>query len=93
MWGLFMGVSSNTRYQIVFGLERMVDMSIAKKVTVCSFYFIAWAASSMPRPKQDHPCPKFAMLLDEAGSHALMQLGDPPAMNACRCLRWHTCQQ
>eukprot|EP00891_Asterochloris_glomerata_P001862 jgi/Astpho2/1862/fgenesh1_pg.00038_%23_28_t len=31
VWGLFMGVSSNTRYQIVFGLERIVDMSIAKK--------------------------------------------------------------
>jgi len=31
-WGLFMGVSSNLRYQAVVGLERFVDMSIAKKV-------------------------------------------------------------
>lgn len=29
-WGLFMGVSSNVRYQIVFGLERLVDKTIAK---------------------------------------------------------------
>ena len=26
VWGMFMGLSSNIRYQIVFGLERMVDM-------------------------------------------------------------------
>ncbi|GLI61148.1 hypothetical protein VaNZ11_003432 [Volvox africanus] len=32
VWGLFMGVSSNTRYQIVFGLERLVDMTIARSV-------------------------------------------------------------
>ncbi|KAK9832451.1 hypothetical protein WJX74_010617 [Apatococcus lobatus] len=31
-WGLFMGVSSNIRYQIVFGLERAVDVTIAKAV-------------------------------------------------------------
>jgi Protein RETICULATA-related len=29
---LFMGVSSNLRYQVVFGLERVVDASIAKRV-------------------------------------------------------------
>ena len=32
VWGLFMGVSSNLRYQAVFGLERLVDASIAKRV-------------------------------------------------------------
>jgi hypothetical protein len=32
VWGLFMGVSSNLRYQTVFGLERLVDLTIAKKV-------------------------------------------------------------
>jgi len=32
VWGLFMGVSSNLRYQVVFGLERLVDMTIARKV-------------------------------------------------------------
>jgi hypothetical protein len=32
VWGLFMGVSSNLRYQAVFGLERAVDVTIAKKV-------------------------------------------------------------
>lgn len=32
VWGLFMGLSSNIRYQIVFGLERLVDMTIAKSV-------------------------------------------------------------
>lgn len=28
-WGLFMGVSSNVRYQIVYGLERAVDMTVS----------------------------------------------------------------
>ena len=32
VWGLFMGVSSNVRYQIVFGLERLVELTIAKRV-------------------------------------------------------------
>lgn len=32
VWGLFMGVSSNLRYQTVFGLERLVDLTIAKRV-------------------------------------------------------------
>lgn len=33
VWALFMGLSSNTRYQIVFGLERLVEGTIiAKKV-------------------------------------------------------------
>lgn len=32
VWGLFMGVSSNLRYQVVFGLERLVDMTIARRV-------------------------------------------------------------
>lgn len=32
VWGLFMGVSSNTRYQIVVGLERLVDATLAKQV-------------------------------------------------------------
>ena len=27
-WGLFMGASSNVRYQIVYGLERAVDMTV-----------------------------------------------------------------
>ena len=34
-WGLFMGVSSNVRYQIVYGLERAVDMT----VRLFSFFF------------------------------------------------------
>ncbi|GAB4817986.1 hypothetical protein N2152v2_005032 [Parachlorella kessleri] len=32
VWGLFMGVSSNTRYQVVAGLERIVDMTIARNI-------------------------------------------------------------
>jgi len=32
-WGLFMGASSNVRYQIVFGLERLVDATVAKCVS------------------------------------------------------------
>ncbi len=32
VWGLFMGLSSNVRYNIVFGLERLVDMTVAKQV-------------------------------------------------------------
>jgi hypothetical protein len=37
VWGLFMGVSSNTRYQIVFGLERLVDSTIAKSVPAVAY--------------------------------------------------------
>eukprot|EP00892_Ulva_mutabilis_P011686 jgi/Ulvmu1/8890/UM049_0072.1 len=32
VWGLFMGASSNLRYQAVFGLERLVDGTIARRV-------------------------------------------------------------
>lgn len=32
VWGAFMGLSANTRYQIVFGLERIVDETIAKRI-------------------------------------------------------------
>jgi hypothetical protein len=32
VWGLFMGVSSNLRYQTVFGLERLVDATVARRV-------------------------------------------------------------
>lgn len=32
VWGAFMGVSANTRYQIVFGLERIVDETVARRV-------------------------------------------------------------
>lgn len=32
VWGGFMAVSANTRYQIVAGLERVVDETIARKV-------------------------------------------------------------
>ncbi|KAL6773684.1 CPL23 [Auxenochlorella protothecoides x Auxenochlorella symbiontica] len=31
VWGLFMGVSSNVRYQTVFGLERLVELTIARR--------------------------------------------------------------
>jgi Protein RETICULATA-related len=31
-WGLFMGVSSNLRYQAVFGAERVVDRTIARRI-------------------------------------------------------------
>ena len=31
-WGLFMGVSSNLRYQAVFGAERLVDRTLARKL-------------------------------------------------------------
>lgn len=37
VWGLFMGVSSNTRYQIVVGLERLVDTTIAKQIPQVEF--------------------------------------------------------
>lgn len=37
VWGLFMGVSSNLRYQAVFGLERLVDGTIARRIPqVCT---------------------------------------------------------
>ena len=38
VWGLFMGVSSNLRYQGVFGLERLVDMTIAKRIPAVRFW-------------------------------------------------------
>lgn len=37
-WGLFMGVSSNLRYQAVFGLERVVDKTIARKFTQVAYF-------------------------------------------------------
>ncbi len=36
-WGLFMGVSSNVRYQVVFGLERVVDKTVARRVPQVGF--------------------------------------------------------
>ena len=39
VWGLFMGVSSNIRYQTVFGLERLVDLTIAKRVPEVRCFF------------------------------------------------------
>jgi hypothetical protein len=39
-WGLFMGASSNVRYQVVYGLERAVDSTLAK-----SFPPAAYAAT------------------------------------------------
>jgi hypothetical protein len=37
VWGLFMGCSSNVRYQTVFGLERLVDATIAKRVPAIAY--------------------------------------------------------
>lgn len=37
VWGLFMGTSSNVRYQAVFGIERAVDLTIAKKVPQAAY--------------------------------------------------------
>ncbi|TVU39920.1 hypothetical protein EJB05_13364 [Eragrostis curvula] len=40
VWGAFLGVSSNTRYQIINGLERLVEGSpIAKRVPAASLAF------------------------------------------------------
>ncbi|GJN25007.1 hypothetical protein PR202_gb12789 [Eleusine coracana subsp. coracana] len=40
LWGVFLGVSSNTRYQIINGLERLVEASpIAKRVPAASLAF------------------------------------------------------
>lgn len=36
-WGLFMGVSSNVRYQIVYGLERLVDVTVATKLPAAAY--------------------------------------------------------
>jgi hypothetical protein len=38
VWGLFMGVSANTRYQIVFGLERLVDQTLARKIPQIAYF-------------------------------------------------------
>ena len=38
VWGLFMGASANTRYQIVFGLERVVDQTIARKIPQIAYF-------------------------------------------------------
>lgn len=38
VWGAFMGVSANTRYQIVFGLERVVDETIARRVPQIAYF-------------------------------------------------------
>ncbi|KAL6639581.1 hypothetical protein ACP70R_023311 [Stipagrostis hirtigluma subsp. patula] len=40
LWGAFLGVSSNTRYQIINGLERLVEASpVAKRVPAASLAF------------------------------------------------------
>ncbi|CAL5066282.1 unnamed protein product [Urochloa decumbens] len=40
LWGVFLGVSSNTRYQIINGLERLVEASpMAKRVPAASLAF------------------------------------------------------
>lgn len=38
VWGMFMGLSSNTRYQIVFGLERLVDSTVGRRRPLVSRY-------------------------------------------------------
>ena len=38
VWGMFMALSSNTRYQIVFGLERVVDETIARKIPGAAYF-------------------------------------------------------
>jgi hypothetical protein len=38
VWGLFMGVSANTRYQLVFGLERIVDQTVAKNIPQIAYF-------------------------------------------------------
>ncbi|KAI3433810.1 hypothetical protein D9Q98_003614 [Chlorella vulgaris] len=38
VWGLFMGVSSNSRYQVVFGLERIVDQTIARRIPQVAYF-------------------------------------------------------
>ncbi|KAI7841113.1 hypothetical protein COHA_005338 [Chlorella ohadii] len=38
VWGMFMGLSSNTRYQIVFGLERLVDETIARRIPAAAYF-------------------------------------------------------
>jgi Protein RETICULATA-related len=38
VWGLFMGTSSNVRYQIVVGLERLIDLTIAKRAQRVSYF-------------------------------------------------------
>ncbi|CAL5079388.1 unnamed protein product [Urochloa decumbens] len=40
LWGVFLGVSSNTRYQVINGLERLVEASpMAKRVPAASLAF------------------------------------------------------
>lgn len=38
VWGAFMGISSNLRYQAVFGLERLVAETIAKQVPQVAYF-------------------------------------------------------
>ncbi|KDD72152.1 hypothetical protein H632_c3782p0, partial [Helicosporidium sp. ATCC 50920] len=37
VWGLFMGVSANLRYQTVFGIESLVDRTVAKSVPALGY--------------------------------------------------------
>ena len=37
VWGAFMALSANTRYQTVFGLERLVDETIARRVPQAAY--------------------------------------------------------
>ncbi|CAL8467544.1 g7082 [Coccomyxa elongata] len=36
-WGLFMGTSSNVRYQIVYGIEHLVEVTVAKKIPAAAY--------------------------------------------------------
>ena len=59
VWGLFMGASSNLRYQAVFGLERLVDMTIARSVPQVSSYMMAGCALEKCVCDQSHSTNSF----------------------------------
>lgn len=76
-WGLFMGVSSNVRYQVVFGLERVVDKTVARRVPQVGFLAsdVLWQSASNSRQLRISvaPCGKPAGAADCSGRRGTVQ--------------------
>ena len=71
VWGLFMGASSNLRYQAVFGLERLVDGTIARRVPQVRrslLFFVSCTCHRSHRMSPQSPCSiAISMRLDLIG--------------------------
>ena len=103
-WGLFMGVSSNLRYQAVFGAERIVDKTIARRVPQVHCIppnlsptlqgGVLWAdldsySTVMRSPMCSPALSSFAIRHQAQAAHTLWCI-DHTLIGQSRCCRWHT---